>query len=92
MPWGLKFSQGSIRETPEEVRFRVRLDLLWKGWKGWGEGQRLRNVFQVKDLEPVRVGKFEGLKGQCVQEADDLPKITEQTGSTGKTEEFLSQC
>ena len=86
MLWGLKFSQGSIKETPEEVLFRVRLDLLWKGWEGWGEeGQTLRKVFQVKDLEPVRVGKFEGLKGQCVQEADDLPKITEQIGSTGKT-------
>lgn len=33
----------------------------------------------------TRVDKFEGLKGQCVQEADDLPKITEQIGSRGKT-------
>lgn len=52
MPWGLKFSQGSRKETLEEVLFRVRLDLLWKGWEGWGEGQGLRKVFQVKDLEP----------------------------------------
>ena len=52
---------------------------------GAEEGQGLRKVFQVKDLEPVRVDKFEDLKGRCVQEADDLPKITQQIGSRGKT-------